>query len=103
MGSSLVLGALDARESRVEEQKGAAASFLVRFGGRRGNFQLKATIYCSKSRVINCTVRETAGYPPPLGVAENQSVPQLKDSCNAERVCVCQFRLEWDRGFRWPL
>src|SRR6266436_3442001 len=33
------------------------------FGGRCGSFQLKATIYCSKSRVINCTVREKVGYP----------------------------------------
>src|ERR1700687_21990 len=53
------------RRSQVSRRraKGAPGSLLVRFGGRCGNFQLKATIYCSKSRVINCIVRESVGYP----------------------------------------
>src|SRR6202158_5827569 len=53
------------RRSQVSRRraKGAPGSLLVRFGGRCGSFQLKATIYCSKSRVINCIVRESVGYP----------------------------------------
>src|SRR5882762_145125 len=54
---------LSTQSSRSSKSQGAAAYPLVRFGGRRGNFQLKATIYCSKSRVTNCIVRETARYP----------------------------------------
>src|SRR5690242_16121997 len=43
--------------------QGAPGAALVRSGRRRGSFQLKATVYCSKSRVSNCFTRGSAGWP----------------------------------------
>ena len=42
----------------------------VRSGLRLGSFQLKATLYYSKSRVFNCFILKRRAVPPPLGVAE---------------------------------
>src|SRR5256885_5123862 len=59
---ALVPGDLDAVKPVARGSRGCP-SFVVRCGRRRGNFQLKATIYCSKSRVFNCMIWERVGQP----------------------------------------
>jgi len=56
LDSALVPGTLVAIEPIFGAPNGTAAHPIVRTGQRLGSFQLKATLYCSKSRVFNCFV-----------------------------------------------